>query len=165
MRERTLIALLLCLALSAGLVQATAASAQTPAPAPSAPAVGGPEASNLGTAIVVGLLVVGILGIVIMVKAVDRWHGRDAEAVRLQVDLGEALMRDARLALLPIILTAQVPFWRGAPAIVEIRGDVPSPELRDAAVRLVTQELRRRDPAGRVEDRVTVLPEVMRRTA
>jgi hypothetical protein len=58
MREGTLIALLLCLALSSGLVQATAAGAQAPVPAPSVPAVDGPATGNLGTAIVVGLLVV-----------------------------------------------------------------------------------------------------------
>jgi hypothetical protein len=37
--------------------------------------------------------------------------------------------------------------------------------MRDAAVRLVTQELLRRDPGGRVEDRVTVLPQVIHQTA
>src|SRR5438046_7452893 len=62
--------------------------------APAAPATSSGGSAALGFLVILGLLV--IVGIA--VKLYDRKRKRDAEAVHLQAQVSDALMRDARLA-------------------------------------------------------------------
>src|ERR671922_390787 len=119
--------------------------AQSSAAAPAtgaAPAAG--AASSGGSAALGFLVILGLLVIVgIAVKLYDRKRKRDAEAVHLQAQISDALMRDARLAGLVLTPTARVPAWGSGPAIVEIAGEVPDPVMRDTVLRVVREEAAR----------------------
>jgi hypothetical protein len=129
--------------------------AQTPTPpvTPAAPGAGtaaqGGGMAAAGFFVVIGLLV--LVGIA--VKLYDRKRKRDAEAVHLQAQVSDALMRDAGLAGLLLTPTARL---RGSEAIVEISGEVPSESAREAALRIARDEAARIRPDVRIEDRVTV---------
>src|SRR2546430_14290993 len=82
--------------------------AQTPATAPPAAA----PATSGGSAAVGFLVILGPLGLVgIAVQLYDRKRKRDAEAVHLQAQVSDALMRDARLAGLALAPAPHGPTW------------------------------------------------------
>ena len=129
--------------------------AQTPTP-PVSPAVpgAGTTAQGGGMAAVGFLVVIGLLVLVgIAVKLYDRKRKRDAEAVHLQAQVSDALMRDAGLAGLLLTPTAHL---RGGEAIVEISGEVPDEAAREAALRIAREEAARIRPDVRIEDHVRV---------
>jgi hypothetical protein len=108
-----------------------------PQPAPQAAASGG-----AGT-LTVFLLLFGLLVIVgIAVKLYDLKRKRDAEAVHLQAQISDALLRDPELFGLAVTPTAHVPWWSGTPAHIDVAGRVPTAEARERAMRLVEQEAR-----------------------
>jgi hypothetical protein len=127
--------------------------AQTPATAPTAgmpPAAG--ATSSGGSAALGFLVILGLLVIVgIAVKLYDRKRKRDAEAVHLQAQVSDALMRDARLAGLVLTPTAHVPTWGSGPATIEIGGEVPDTATRDAVLRIA------RDEAARLRSDVQII--------
>jgi hypothetical protein len=127
--------------------------AQTPATAPTAgmpPAAG--ATSSGGSAALGFLVILGLLVIVgIAVKLYDRKRKRDAEAVHLQAQVSDALMRDARLAGLVLTPTAHVPTWGSGPATIEIAGEVPDTATRDAVLRIA------RDEAARLRSDVQII--------
>ena len=127
--------------------------AQTSATAPSAaiPATSGGSAA-VGFLVILGLLV--LVGIA--VKLYDRKRKRDAEAVHLQAQVSDALMRDARLAGLVLTPTAHVPTWGSGPATIEISGEVPDATVRDAVLRVAREEAARLRPDVQIQDRLTV---------
>jgi hypothetical protein len=89
----------------------------------------------------------------------DLRRKRRAQAVAIEGQIADALMREPRLTGAVITTLATVPLGGGVPT-VEVRGEVEYPELREAAVRIVRQELLRHHPEGRVEDRIFVSPPV-----
>ena len=100
------------------------------------------------------LVVIGLLVLVgIAVKLYDRKRKRDAEAVHLQAQVSDALMRDAGLAGLLLTPTARL---RGGEAIVEICGEVPTETAREAALRIAQDEAARIRADVRIEDKVSV---------
>ncbi len=148
------------------LVALTTRFSRAAAQAPSAPnAVGSPPVDpGIGiSALVLGLVL--ILALVIGVKAIDQRKAREREAVSLQTQLSDALEQDAGLAALPITVTAHVPYWHHSLATVELRGEVPGPEPRDAAIQLVRREMLRHHVSARIEGRIMVLPPVLNRAA
>jgi len=56
-------------------------------------------------------------------------------------------------------------FWRRSPFVLAITGTVPTPGLRDAVMRLVVEELSRRQPGARAEDRLVVDPLMLKQRA
>jgi hypothetical protein len=129
--------------------------AQTPAP-PATPAVPGaaPAAQGGGMAIAGFLVVLGLLVLVgIAVKLYDRKRKRDAEAVHLQAQVSDALMRDAGLAGLLLTPTAYI---RGGDAVVEISGEVPDETAREMALRIAREEAARVRPDVRIVDKISV---------
>ena len=132
--------------------------AQTSAAPPAAglaPAAG--ATSSGGTAALGFLLILGLIVIVgVAVKLYDRNRKRDAEAVQLQAQVSDALMRDARLDGLALTPTARVPTWGGGPAILEISGEVPDPAAHDAALRVAREEAARLRPDVQIEDHLMV---------
>jgi hypothetical protein len=130
--------------------------AQTPT-APATPAVpgSGPAAEGGGGMAAAGFLVVlGLLLVVgIAVKLYDWKRKRDAEAVHLQAQVSDALMRDAGLAGLLLTPTAHV---RGGEAKVEITGEVPDVGAHNTALRIAREEAARVRPDVEIIDRISV---------
>lgn len=123
---------------------------------PGAPAVpgSGPAAQGGGIAAAGFLVVLGLLVLVgIAVKLYDRKRKRDAEAVHLQAQVSDALMRDAGLAGLLLTPTAYI---RGGEAMVEITGEVPDDGTRETALRIAREEAARVRPDVRIVDKVSV---------
>ena len=110
----------------------------------------GPTATVL--ALLVGLLVVVGIG----VKLYDLKRKREAEAVHLQAQVSDALLRDPSLFGLAVTPTAHVPWWSGTPARLEVVGRVPEPEYRDRVLRLIDQEARHVRPDVVIVDRLDV---------
>jgi hypothetical protein len=133
--------------------------AQTPAaPAPAAPSAG-PGSSGSGAFIAAAILMVGLLVILgAAVKFFDLRRKREAEAVHLQAQISDALLRDPALFGLPITPTARVPLWRGSPALIEVSGQVPSSEVREAVIRIVQEEAARIRPDFTIQNRLAVVP-------
>jgi len=103
------------------------------------------------------LLLFGLLVIVgIGVKLYDLKRKRDAEAVHLQAQVSDALLRDPTLFGLAVTPTAHVPWWSGTPARLELTGRVPKAEARERAVRIVEQEARSLRPDVELVDRLEV---------
>jgi hypothetical protein len=123
---------------------------------PSPPVPGTAGAGSPGSMIAVAVLVFALLVIVgVAVKAYDFKRKREAEAVHLQAQISDALLRDERLFGLPVTPTAHVPFWSGSPATVEVSGEVPSSDVERAALAIVEQEAKRLRPDVTVVDRMS----------
>lgn len=122
---------------------------------------GGAEAQTAtdegGAMISVIALIGGLLVLVaVAVKLYDLKRKRDAEAVQLQAQVSDALLRDEALFGVPVTPNAHVPLWRGTPATLELVGHVPSPERKEAALRIAEREAGVVRPDVHVVDRVTV---------
>src|SRR5438876_6820829 len=131
--------------------------AQT-APSPSlSPAEGG-GATIAAVVVIVGLLMV--IGVV--VKLFDLKQRRESEAVQLQAQLSDALLRETTLAGLPLTPTVHVPVWKGTPATIEVVGRVPTPELKDTVLRIMRDEAARIRSDVQIEDRLSVVPTMTR---
>ncbi len=111
-----------------------------------------------GSVAILAVVLVMLLAIGVAVKLFDRKRKREDEAVSLQSQISDALLLDRSLVGLPITAFAVGSFWRRSPFVLAITGTVPTPELRDAVMRLVVQELSRRQPSARAEDRLVVDP-------
>jgi hypothetical protein len=112
------------------------------------------------------VLLVGLLVIVgVGVKLYDLKRKREAEAVHLQAQVSDALLRDASLFGLAVTPTAHVPWWSGTPARLEVVGRVPEPEYRDRVLRLVEQEARHVRPDVIIVDGLEIAASVRARVA
>jgi hypothetical protein len=132
--------------------------ADSPATAPASSPPGG------GVAVVV-LVVALLLAIGVGVKLYDLKRKRAEEEASLQAQISDALLLDRSLAGLPIAAFATGSLWRSSPTVVAVKGAVPTPELRDAVMRVVERELSRRQPGARAEDRLVVDPLVGKHVA
>jgi hypothetical protein len=111
------------------------------------------------TAVVLIVAVLVVIGAV--VKIFDLKRKREAEAVHLQAQISDALLRDPQLFGLPVTPTAHVP-WKGTPATIEVTGHVPSDDARDTVLRLVRQEAARLRSDFTVQDRLEVTSTLVR---
>ena len=145
----------------AGLVDSIGtgqAWAQTPtAPLPTTPSTGAPAASGSGGYVAATIVIIALLVVIgVVVKLFDLKRKRSAEAVHLQAQISDALLREQNVFRLPVTPTAHVPFLTGTPAVVEISGEVPSSEMKETVLRLVKNEASRIRDDVRVEDRLAV---------
>ena len=113
-----------------------------------------------GAAALVAVAVVLLLAIVVGVKLCNAKRKREGDALMVQARISDALLRD--FVTFPITAVASGSVWRRSPLVLAIRGSVPTPELREAVMRLVGQELSRHHPGVRAEDRLVVDPLVGR---
>lgn len=150
LRVLTLIPAILAAWLAPAL--AALAAAQT-ASAPAAPPAGG--AGGAGALLVLGIVAALLIGLVVAVKLYDRKQRHEADAVHLQGQLSDALLRDARFTGLGITPTVHIPL-AGSPVRIEVSGAVPGPELREAALRLIRAEASSVRPDVEIVDRVFV---------
>lgn len=111
------------------------------------------------TVVAMMLILVVLLGFA--VKLYDLKRKREEDAVAAQSRISDALLMDSALAGLPLTPTAHLPLWKGSPLVLEIKGAVPSPELREAAVEVAKREIARSRPDFRIENRISVDPGVL----
>jgi len=153
------LASLACLAL-VGMSPVPDASAQgLPTPGPG----GAPLPAADGGSLIVPMIVLALalLGALILAVALmDLRRKRQAEAIAMEGQISDALMREPRLVGAALTALAHVPLTARSAPTVEIRGEVEYPELREIAVRIVRQELLRHHAEGSVEDRIVVLPPI-----
>ena len=130
--------------------------AQTSATPPATGVAPGAGATSSGSSAALGFLVILALFVIVgvAVRLYDRKRKRDAEAVHLQAQVSDALMRDARLARLVLTPTARVPTWGGGPAIIEISGEAPDLATHDTVLRIAREEAARLRPDVQIEDRL-----------
>ncbi|HEY7648853.1 MAG TPA: hypothetical protein VID04_07585 [Methylomirabilota bacterium] len=132
--------------------------------APSAPPSSvSPNPTGGSAMLAAAIIVVAVLVFLgITVKLLDLKRRRESEAVQLQAQISDALLREERVFGLSVTPTAHVPLWSGTPATLELRGQVPSPEVKDAVLRLVNREAARVRPDFHVNDEVAVVPSMAR---
>src|SRR5262249_2992491 len=105
-------------------------------------------------------------GLILAVAIMDLRRKRRAQAIAIEGQIADALMREPRLTGTVIAATAHVPLTGRQAPTVEVRGEVEYPELRETVgriVRIVRQALLRHHPEGRAEDRIFVSPPVAAR--
>ena len=124
-----------------------------------------PSGTQSGGAAVVILVIAMLVILGALVKILDLKRKREGEAVVVQAQLSDAVLRDPALFSLPITPTAHVPLWKGSPVTVEVAGRVPSDDLRLAALRVVEREASHLRPDVRIESRIGVVPTMARRSA
>lgn len=148
-----LLALILTVPLSIVALTDTGVARASTSPAPTVSQTPGVASGDRTGTLAVVAVVAGLLIVVgIGVKMFDLKRKREAEAVQLQAQLSDALLREGGLAITP---TAHIPLWAGGPVTVELSGPAPSsPEGREAALQLVESEAARIRPDVRVVDRI-----------
>jgi hypothetical protein len=104
------------------------------------------------------LVVLLLAGLIAAVALMDLRRKRRAQAVAIEGQIADALMREPRLSGAIVTAVARMPLQGGAAPTVEVRGEVEYAELREIAVRIVRQELLRYHPDAVVEDRIFVSP-------
>ena len=151
------------LAAMAAFVREAAAQATPPTamPAPSPAAPG----DNSGVLMALALMGALLLIVGIGVKIWDAKRKREADAVHLQSQLSDALLREADFFGLAITPTVHAGLRRSAPMIIEVTGQAPSQTVRDAALRIVRDEASRTRSDFEIVDRIEVRPEAVRRIA
>jgi predicted outer membrane lipoprotein len=112
------------------------------------------------------LLGVAALAIIAAIaKTVDMRRKREDDAVHLQAQIADALLRDRMLASLPVIAAVHIPIWRKNPAIVKMQGQVPTAELRQAVLHVAAQETAKLLESYHLEDSITVVQTTAARAA
>src|SRR5262249_54198208 len=149
---------LVFLALVLMVVPALSSSAW--AQAPSTPASG---AGTKSAATIIGIVVALLLIIGAGVKLLDLKRKREDEAVRLQAQLSDALLRDPGLSGLALTVTARVATFTSSPPVVEISGWVPTQEARERALDILRGEAVRLQPDVQLEDRIAVVTTIVQR--
>jgi hypothetical protein len=129
-----------------------------PAPGPGGPLPPADAGGMLAPAIILVVALVG--GLILAVAILDLRRKRQTQAIAIEGQVSDALMREPRLAGTVITAVANVPLTGGGVPTVEVRGEVEYPELREVAIRIVQNELLRVHSEGRVEDRIFVSPPI-----
>ena len=147
----------------AQMAPSPATSTPPPSPATSAAPAAGPAATGSNAFIAAAIILIGLLVVLgVAVKFFDLRRRREADAVHLQAQISDALLRDSTLFGLPITPTAHVPLWKGSPAAIEVSGQVPSAEVRDSVMRIVRDEAERIRPDFVIDDHLAIEPTLAR---
>jgi len=132
-------------------------------PAPVSPTSPPPAASgNANTVLALVFLLAIVTAIVVVARYVTTRRKRLEEGVILQARLSDAILCEAPLRGLVVTPKARVAVWRGSPVTIEVAGEVPTPELREAVLRLVRTELSRVRPDVLAEDHLSIVPPMRR---
>ena len=144
------------------LMVVPALSSSAWAQTPSMPASG---AGTKSAATIIGIVVALLVIIGAGVKLLDLKRKREDEAVHLQAQLSDALLREPSLSGLALIPTARVATFASSPPVVEISGWVPTQEARERALNIVRGEAARFRPDVQLEDRIAVVPTTVQRAS
>jgi hypothetical protein len=100
------------------------------------------------------LLLIGVIA-----KILDLRLKRDGEVVAVKGVISDALGGDPELFELPLTATVRVPLWGGSPVTIRVFGEVPSAELKQAALRRVQRTAKTElTVRARVKSRIGVTP-------
>jgi hypothetical protein len=136
--------------------------AQTAVTPPGAP----PAPNGWSGTVILGLIALALLVILgVVTTFYDRRRKREADAIGLQSRLSDALLMDRTLQSTVVTPTVHTPMWKRSPLIVEVHGDVPTAELRDAVLRVVQREATQQRPDVEVEDKLLIVPPRRARSA
>jgi hypothetical protein len=95
--------------------------------------------------------------IALIAKVLELRLKRDGEVIAVKGVISDALGGDPELFGLPLTAKVRVPLWRGSPVTIRVFGEVPSSELKRAALlrvkRTATTELAVR---ARIKSRIGV---------
>jgi hypothetical protein len=127
-----------------------ASRSPTPSPTSSDP--------TTGSALILVVLALVVIGIVVVARRVSARRRRTEEAVILQSQLSDFVLRETQLRGLSITPRARVLGWRKPEVMVEVAGEVPTPDLRDTAMRVVGSEAKRLRPDVTAEDHLFIVP-------
>jgi hypothetical protein len=141
------------------------AAAQATPPSVTPPPSASVPADNSGIVTALALMGALLLLVGIGVKLWDYRRKREAQAVHLQSQVSDALLRDQDFFGLAITPTVHAGMRRGSPMKIEVTGQAPSPTIRDAALRIVRDEATRMGCEVEIEDHIEVRPEPVRRLA
>jgi hypothetical protein len=141
-----------------GVAAAVAWAQATPMPPPIAGAPGAPGADvGSGGWAVAAVLVFGLLVVIgALVKIYDLRRKREMEAVHLQAQISDALLRDPNLFGLPVAATAHAPLWSGSPVTIDLTGEVYDNNQRFAVERIARAEAMRIRPDVEIVDHLSV---------
>ena len=111
-----------------------------------------------GTLLTLVCLAVIVGAIVVTASYVSRRRKRTDEAMILQSQLSDAIARESMLNGLHITPTARVSGWRSSEMTLEVAGEVPTPELRERVMRLVSAEAWKLRPEVQTVDHLFIVP-------
>ena len=147
-------------------VRDAAAQITPPAAAPiTPPPTAATPGDNSGILMALALMGALLLLVGIGVKLWDYRRKREAEAVHLQSQVSDALLREQDFFGLAITPTVHAGMRRSAPMKIEVTGQAPSQTIRDAALRIVRDEATRMGVDFEIEDKIEIRPEAVRRVA
>jgi len=109
------------------------------------------------------LIMMALAGSVLALRHIRR--NRDVAELFVQLRVRDGLLSEESLAALPIALTVRLPLAPWSPAVVEITGRVPTPELHDRVVRLAKREVSRRRTGVQTAARIAIDPLICPRAA
>ena len=105
------------------------------------------------------ILVVGATLVFLAIgKAHDFWSKRKEQAADLETRVNGALFEHVVFLRSSVAPTIRVPFWTGSPVAVSMRGEVPSSQLAQSALRLAEEAVSRVRSDYSIENRMTVTP-------
>jgi hypothetical protein len=109
----------------------------------------------LAVGIIVGVAGVTTIGVILL----EAQRRRDRRAVAFQDRIAGPIARELGQTGVSVLPTVRLPLWSAPtrPAVIQLTGQVPSPDLRDRVVRLVEREAMRLR-YFRIEDRIRVAP-------
>ena len=133
--------------------------AQGPGATGSTPAAGGSIAGTLLTAVVLAVIVIAV---VVGARSLAARRKRIEEAVILQSQLSDIVARETQLHGLQITPKARVSGWSRPQVMIEVAGDVPTPELRETVMRIVRAEAWSLRPDAITLDHLFIVPPMRR---
>jgi hypothetical protein len=142
-----------------------AAAQATPPSATLPPPSAAPAGDNSGVLMALALMGALLVIVGIGVKLWDAKRKREAEAVHLQSQISDALLREQDFFGLAITPTVHAPLRKSAPFRIEVTGQAPSGAVRDAAMRVVRDEAARMGRDFEIDDRIEITPAAVRRIA
>ena len=112
----------------------------------------------VATILTLALIALIVLAIILVGRFVAIRRKRTTEILILQSQLSDAVARESVLHGLRINPRARVSGWRKSEVTVEVAGEVPTPELREKAMRIVEAEAWRLRPSVKTVDHLFIVP-------
>jgi hypothetical protein len=114
--------------------------------------------STIETIVTLGVLAVIVLIIVAIARFFAMRRKQITDVLILQSQLADAVAREAPLQGLSINPRARAAGWRKSQVTVEVTGEVPTPDLREKAMRIVEAEASRLRLGVNTVDRLVIGP-------